>query len=155
MPTIEIPYATNDELRFYLDQILKVIEPFGRTLDWFIVEFEPSNWTKTESWITPPEWVFGLWRTIDQCPAIKLEWGTLQAFAEEAGHFDNALMVAVKPGGILPIEPLDLNGSDFEIAVQAFDSCLWAITSQHGPLLDLVCTQFPRAIRVPSTTRYY
>jgi hypothetical protein len=47
MPTIEIPYATNDEQRFYMDDVLSLIEAFGCSLDWYFIEFEPSNWTRT------------------------------------------------------------------------------------------------------------
>lgn len=155
MPTIEIPYPTNDEQKFYMDDVLSLVEPFGCSLDWYFIEFEPSNWTRVNEWVIPPKWVSALWHEIDQSNRAKLPWDTLKAFSQHTGDVDNALLVAVTSGSLLPSEPLDLNNSEFEIVLQAFDSCLWAISSGKLELLDAMREHFPNSKTVPRTEQYY
>ncbi len=130
-----------------MDDVLSLIEPFGCSLDWYFIELEPSNWTRIDEWVTPPKWVSAWWHEIGQGNLLKLQWETLKAFSKHTGHVDNALIVAVTSAKLLPSEPLDLNGPDFEIVLQAFDSCLWAITSAEKELADVLCGHFPNSKR--------
>ena len=43
-----------------MDDVLSLIERFGCSLDWYLIEFEPSNWIRVDAPVIPPKWVSAL-----------------------------------------------------------------------------------------------
>ena len=42
MPTVEISDSNDEVLSFDLADVLAVLEPFARNLEWYIVELDPT-----------------------------------------------------------------------------------------------------------------
>jgi hypothetical protein len=158
MSTIEIS-DHNDKhyLSFDLMDVLKVIEPFSDGLEWYLAEFQLGSFHPRASDTPNVEpWVLALWRAVERGTAAeRLTWDTLVQFARNVRQTDSCLILAIKPGISSPKEPLDLNGEDFEVVVQAVDSTFWAITCRNKALIDRFAANFHNVKLVGKTHRYH
>jgi hypothetical protein len=157
MPTIEIFDQIDDRLSFDLVDVLATIGPFSTGLDWYLAEFQLGVFhPKAPDTQDVEPWVLALWRAVEGSKTpMRASWETLSEFARHVRRTDSCLILALEAGAPPPNEPLDLNGDDFEIAVQAVDSTFWAITTRNQALMESVASRFSDTKIVERTERYH
>jgi hypothetical protein len=157
MPTIEISDKNERRLSFDLVDLLRIIEPFCRELDWYFIEFQLGSFYPAH----PPDpevesWVLTLWHAIERRKGgIKVSWDTLLQFAKNVRQTDSCLLLGLKAGSAAPQEPLDLNGTELGLVVQAVDSSFWAVTTRNEALIGRLRDHFRNIEVVEGTRRYH
>jgi hypothetical protein len=157
MPTIEISDQNDKGLSFDLIDVLEVIEPYSAGLEWYLAEFQLGSFhPKAEDTPNVEPWVLALWRAVENSNTPqRLTWETLAGFARAVRQTDSCLIFAIRPGTSPPHEPLDLNGGNFEVVVQAVDSTFWAITARNEALIERLAGNFRDTKLAEKTYRYH
>jgi hypothetical protein len=157
MPTIEINDTNESTLSFDMIDILTVLEPFARELDWYFIEFVPGVFvgaTDPEPNVKP--WVIALYHQIERSErAVKVSWETLKNFARNIVQTEMTLLVALKPGEKEPLIPVDVNSTEFEIVLQGVDNSFWAVTTKNDAIIHQLKLRFKNTEIVPGTRSYF
>ena len=157
MPTVEISDSNDEVLSFDLADILAVLEPFARNLEWYIVELDPmvllgANDPKP----AVKSWVLELLKQIKVSSSpVKLSWEMLSDLSRNIVQTEMGLLFAIEPSGEVPNQPFDLNSDKFEVVIQGVDTSFWAVTTRKNNIVDQLKQRFREVEIVASTRTYY
>lgn len=111
-----------------LRDILRLIGPRPE-LEWYLLELEAMGR------LTGGETILELEKRITESPTgIRMSWTQLSELADQLTQTINATLVAVKPNAALPTLPLKQQPG-LEIAIEAIDSTVWAISTNDQNLV--------------------
>jgi hypothetical protein len=157
MTTAEISDSNGEILSFDLADILMILEPFARNLEWHVVELETSvlvGASDPQPSVKP--WVIELLNQIRMnSTPTRILWDRLFDLSRNIIQTEMGLLLAIKPGNEPPRHPFDLNSERFEIVVQGVDNTFWAVTSHDDEIINQLKRRFKDVQVVAGTQIYY
>jgi len=157
MPTLEISDSKDGVLSLDLADILGVLEPFARNLEWYVAELAPSVLLgAADPQPAVKSSVLELLNQIKMSSApVKLSWERLSELSQNIVQTEMGLLFAIEPKREIPSQPFDLNSSRFEIVVQGVDTSFWAVTTRKSEIIDQLKKRFKNIQIVASTQTYW
>jgi hypothetical protein len=118
-----------------LRDVLKAVESY-RDLCWYFLELEATGKLRGNEPIVQLE------RRIAQSPhGLRFDWNELTKLASEITQTINATLVGCRPNTsppALPLKPVE----GLEIAIEAIDSTLWAVSTNESEVIQRLKAAF-------------